>query len=82
MTIELSRETRTTAIASIRRYFLEQLDQEVGDLKAGLMLDFFLEEIGGSVYNQAIDDAQTTLQDKVADLENSCFEPEFSYFRR
>jgi uncharacterized protein (DUF2164 family) len=44
------------------------------------LLDFFVKEIGPSVYNRAIQDAQTYLQDRVADLEVVCFEKEFAYW--
>ena len=80
MPITLSDETRDRAIASIRRYVAEELDQEIGDLKARLILEFFIKEIGASVYNAAIADAQTYLRDRVADLESVCYAPEFAYW--
>jgi len=80
MTITLSEEVRRQAIASLKRYFAEELDQDVGELKAGLLLEYFLEEIAPSVYNGAIADAQTYLRDRVADLEGACAIPEFSYW--
>jgi len=82
MAITLSDEAKTQAVASIRRYFAEQLDQEVGDLQAGLLLDFVLKEIAPSVYNAAIVDAQGYLRDRVADLDGACFAPEFGYWPR
>ena len=46
MTIKISKETRKELVASIRRYFAENMDDEIGDLKASLLLDFALQEIG------------------------------------
>src|SRR5688572_18032106 len=69
MKIQLSDEARKQAITSLRRYFSAELDQEIGDLKASLLLDFVLVEIGPSIYNGAITDAQAYLRDRVADLE-------------
>jgi uncharacterized protein (DUF2164 family) len=80
--IALPDQTRAQAVASIRRYFTEQLDQEVGDLQAGLLLEFILKEIGPSVYNAAIADAQAVLRERVADLDGACFVPEFAYWPR
>lgn len=80
MTISLSPDARTHALASIKRYLAEELELDVGDLKAGLLLDFFLREIGPSVYNGAIADAQTYLRDRVADLDGACALPEFAYW--
>ena len=65
---------------SIKRFAAEQLDEEMGDLKAHLLLDFVLKEIGPSIYNRAIADAQTYFQSRVADLEGVCHEKEFTYW--
>jgi uncharacterized protein (DUF2164 family) len=80
MPITLSDEITDRAIASIKRYVAEELDQEIGDLKARLMLEFFIKEIGGSIYNAAISDAQTYFRDRIADLEGVCSAPEFAYW--
>ncbi len=80
MPIQLEPESRKALIASIRRYAEENLDEEMGDLKAGLLLDYCLEEIGPTVYNKAIADARTFMLDRLADLESSCYEPELTYW--
>jgi len=80
MAITLAPEATKQAVASIKRYFAENWDQEVGDLKAGLLLNFLLREIGPSVYNRAIEDAQVYLRERVADLEAACYEKEFAYW--
>jgi uncharacterized protein (DUF2164 family) len=82
--IELPKEAKRELIASIKRYCRErmELDEEVGDLKAELLLDFCLREICPTVYNRAIRDAQAYFHDRVADLEGSCFEPEQMYWEQ
>jgi len=80
MPVALSDDAAEKAIGSIRRYAAEHLDQEMGELQARLLLEFFLEEIAPSVYNAAIADAQTYLRDRVADLEGACYAPEFGYW--
>ena len=57
MSLKLSPDARTKALASIRRYFAEELEHELGELPAQLFLDFVLEEIGPSVHNAAVVDA-------------------------
>ncbi len=37
--------------------------------------------IGPTVYNGAVRDAQAWFQEKVGDLDGSCFEPEFDYWK-
>jgi uncharacterized protein (DUF2164 family) len=82
MPIKLSPETTRRLVASIKRYAAENLDEEIGDLKAGLLLDYCLKEIGPSIYNQAIADAQGYFTGRVADLEGVCHEPEFGFWPR
>ena len=80
MAITLPPETTKRTLASIKRYVAEHFEQEIGDLQAGLLLDFFLKEIGPSVYNSAVHDAQTYVQDRLTDLEGVCYEKEFHYW--
>jgi uncharacterized protein (DUF2164 family) len=82
VTIELSKEKRTEAIASIKKYFEEEIREPIGDLRAGLLLDFFLEDIGAAIYNQAIGDAQARMQQRVADLDGELYADEFQYWVR
>ena len=82
MPINLSAETTGRLVSSIKGYAAEHLDEEVGDLKAGLLLDYVLKEIGPTIYNQAIADAQSYFTGRVADLEGVCHEPEFGFWPR
>jgi len=79
---ELGKETRTQAIASVQRYFEENLTEPIGNLPAGQLLDFFIEEIGPAIYNRAIADAQSLLQQRVMDLNGELFEDEFQFWIR
>ena len=82
MAIELPQESRRRLIESIKRYFVEQMDDEIGDLKASLLLDFCLEELGPSVHNKAIAEAQARIQERTTELDAICYEPEFSYWNK
>jgi len=79
--IELEKREREQALASIKRYFEEELEP-IGDLPAGLLLNFLLEEIGPVIYNRAVADAQTRLATRVADLNGELFADEFQYWTR
>ncbi len=79
---ELSKEARSDAIAAIRRYFEENFSEPIGELAAGLLLNFFLEEIGPAIYNRAIADAQHRMEQRAADLSGELFFPEFQYWPR
>lgn len=82
MAIKLKQEVETRLLGSIQRYCAENMDEEVGELKARLLLDFCLREIGPSVYNQAILDAQAAMHDKIAEIETICYESEFGYWKK
>lgn len=82
MAIKLKQEVEQRLLASIQRYCAENLDEDVGELKARLLLDFCVREIGPSVYNQAILDAQAAMQDKIAEIETICYETEFGYWKK
>ncbi len=82
MVIELSDEATKQSIASIQRYFDEELDQDIGELKAGNILEFFMKEIAPSIYNTAIADAQSYMNDRVADLDGACTVPEFAFWNK
>ena len=82
MTIELTKEARTEAIASIERYFREHMDEPIGNVAAGGLLGFFLEEIGPSIYNKAVLDVQERLQLRIGELDLEVHEDEFQYWRK
>ena len=82
MTIKLPKKTQQQLIKSIKRYFEEEVGEEIGELKASRFLDFCLQEICPSVYNQAIIEARSFIEDKLSDLEDTCYEPEFNYWRK
>ncbi len=98
MAIDLPPETRDRLIVSIKRYFEDVMEIElpgssaaagpkaegpgIGDLKAMLLLDFVLAEIGPVIYNQAVSDAQATMSEMVDELDGTCFEPESGYWEK
>lgn len=82
MTIELSKEARARAVASIERYFRENMEEPIGNVAAGGLLGFVLEEIGPSIYNKAVLDVQERLQVRIGELDLEVHEDEFQYWRK
>ena len=80
MAVTLSADAQKQPLASITRFCADELDVEVSGIQAGLLLRFFLAEIGPSVYNAGIEDSQAFLRERLADLEATCHEPEFVYW--
>lgn len=78
--INISKEQRPALIASLRRYFDEEHELGLSELQGEMLLSFLLEEIGPTIYNRAIADARAFMTERVADLEGSCYEPEFAHY--
>jgi uncharacterized protein (DUF2164 family) len=80
MPLRLPDPDRAEAVASLQRYSADTLDEPLGTLAAGALLDFFLEEIGPSLYNQGVADAQARLHAQVAELDLEIHEEAFAYW--
>ena len=82
MSIKLQKQAEKYLLESIKRFAAEDMDLDIGDLKASLLLEFCVREIGPSIYNQAIADAQKYMQEKAADLGGIRYEAEFDYWKK
>jgi len=82
MPIELNKEARSEAIKSIERYFQENMEERIGNIAAGALLGFFVEEIGPVIYNQAVADVQERLQARISEIDIEIHEDEFRYWRK
>ena len=82
MPLELDKEVRALAVKSIERYFMDELQERIGNIQAAALLNFFLEEVGPSVYNKAVADAQERMQMRASELDIECHEDEFGYWRK
>jgi uncharacterized protein (DUF2164 family) len=82
MPIELDKDARQQAIASIQRYFQENMEEPIGNIQAGALLGFFVEEIGPAIYNRAVAHVQERLQARVLEVDMEVHEEEFQYWRK
>ena len=78
MSVELPKDVRSAAIASIERCFLENMDEKIRNITAGGLLGFFLEEIGPSIYNKAVADVQA----RVMEVDIEVHADEFPYWSK
>ena len=76
MEIKLDKERIKVLREKAQIYFRDELDESIGDLKADLIVEFFIKQIGPHIYNQAISDAYAFIQDKLIDLEGTLYVPE------
>jgi len=82
MEIKLEKDAEKKLVTSIKRYVSENFDTDIGELQSSLFLQFCIEEIGPPIYNQAISDAQTYMQERALDIENCCFEADSTYWAK
>ena len=82
MTIEIPKEKYQQAIASIERYFRENMEEKIGNVAASGLLGFFIEEVGPTIYNKAVLDVQERIQMRVAEIDIDVHEEEFEYWRK
>lgn len=81
MTIELNKEAKQNALESLQKYFEMNMDEPLGNLGAGALLQFILEEIGPSIYNKGVADAQSRMQERIGELDYEVHADEFPYWR-
>jgi uncharacterized protein (DUF2164 family) len=82
MSIELNKDARKQAVLSIERYFLDNMDEKIGNIQAAALLNFFVEEIGPCIYNQAVLDVQERLQTRIMEIDIEVHEDEFGYWKK
>ena len=81
MPITVKTDERVELIASLKRYFREEFDTELTDLKSGMLLDFILKEVAPVAYNAGVRDAESFLRRSLEDLPGTCFESPLTYWR-
>ena len=81
MTIELPKEAKQNALESLQKYFEMSMEEPIGNLAAGALLQFILEEIGPSIYNKGVADAQERMQQRISELDSEVYADEFQYWR-
>ena len=66
--IKFSREEIAAITGKLRPYFRDELDLDLRDLPAELLIDFLAREIGPFFYNRALYDAQAVVAKKAEDI--------------
>ena len=76
MEIQLNKTRIKIIREEVQSYFRTEHDEMIGELKAEMLVDFFITKLGPKIYNQAIDDANAFIHDKLIDLESILYIPE------
>ncbi|HKB90232.1 MAG TPA: DUF2164 domain-containing protein [Opitutaceae bacterium] len=80
MAIELSKQEIADIIPSLQKYFNEELEQDLSEMRAKFLLDYFLKEIAPFAYNKGVKDSEAYFRSRVEDLTATCFEDGLTYW--
>jgi uncharacterized protein (DUF2164 family) len=76
MAVKLDDERREILVSRLRGFFSEEFEEDLSGFRAEKVLDFFLNELGPPVYNQAVKDARGFMLRKLDDLDGEVYESE------
>jgi len=71
--LKFEKDQRAAIVGKIQRYFVEELDSEIGAIPAELLLNFFTENIGPFYYNQGLSDAQAVFAKSLDDVNDQIY---------
>lgn len=71
--IVFSKEEQRDLVPRIKTFVRDELDTDIGDLQASMLMDFFAETLGHAVYNRAIYDAQALIAAKAEEMAEALY---------
>lgn len=66
--VEISRDEIEKIVSKIKRYFADELEQDIGAFEAEFLINFFEKEIGPYFYNKGLSDAHTVFSEKTEEI--------------
>jgi uncharacterized protein (DUF2164 family) len=80
MPVQFSDEAKKQAVTSLQRFCSEELELELTGIQATMLLNFILADLAPTAYNAGVAASEAFLRDRLADLEATCYEPEFAHW--
>lgn len=78
MAVTVDDARRVELVRKLQGFFNEEFDEVLSAFRAEGLLDFFLETLGPSAYNQGVLDARRFMAQKLDDLDAEIHEPELA----
>ncbi len=69
----LTREELQDAASRLRAYLRDEMDVEVGQFPAEMLVEFIERDIGRLFYNRGLRDAETVVRQKVEDVADALY---------
>jgi uncharacterized protein (DUF2164 family) len=80
MAIELTKQEIAEIVPSVQKFFREEFEQDLSEMRAGFILSYFMKEVAPFAYNRGVKDAESYFRAKVEDLSGTCFEDGLTYW--
>jgi len=68
--IVLDKDKRSEMVKEIVHYFRTERDEDIGQLAAGMVLDFVIVKLAPEFYNQGVLDSCAYMNEKVEDMQS------------
>lgn len=72
--IELKEAEKAEAIEKLKQYCEQELQVELGTFDAQFLLEFFIEQLGWSIYNQGLADAFGLMENTLEEMSEKIYE--------
>ncbi|MDG4656991.1 DUF2164 domain-containing protein [Ectobacillus antri] len=69
----MTREEKMNIATKIQEYFSEQGWERIGNLEAEAFLDYMMKETGPYMYNEAVQDAQKLISERIQNIEEELY---------
>ncbi len=68
--IKLEKDKRDDMVKAIIAYFKKERDEEIGQLAAGMVLDFVIDKLAPEFYNQGVLDSCAYTNERIEDMQS------------
>jgi len=68
--IKLEKDKRDDMVKAIIAYFKKERDEEIGQLAAGMVLDFVIDKLAPEFYNQGVLDSCAYMNERIEDMQS------------
>jgi len=69
MRIRLTDERRESIVRGLEALYADEFDETLSPFRAEQLVDYFVKQLGPSIYNQAIQDARGFMLEQLEDLD-------------
>ena len=67
-TIKLTDPIKERIMNDLKDFFANEREEHLGNIGAELLLDFILKQVGPMIYNQALIDAHSLMEEKIESI--------------